>query len=644
MFRKFFSLTGAIIGLCLMVVLGVSCTALPTTAETPTLIPISTPIVTGESFTDPHPILGDVRVRQAIAYCTDRAALIRSVYPWLTDTAPFAAESFALPGHWAYSGDDPSFTHYPFDPDRGKALLDEAGWKEGDTSYRINANGDELALKLTTTNSTFRQTWAAVWEDQMKDCGIRLLRFHVPADWFFGAETGLNRRDFEIAAFAWVTRQSDLGGLIYSAYSCGQIPSPANNWQGQNYSGWCNATADAAIVTAITSLDRGEQLNAYRILQREFTRDVPSLPLFYRVDVFAINPQLENFLPPEDGIHTWNAEQWRIPARDTIVIGEAGEPASLSPFENAYVSDVIRTLINGRDFVQRVAEYIPSLLEQIPSLENGGVQAENVIVKEGEPVIDRAGKRVELKPGVVVLDANGRKIDYAGGELSMRQLIVTFEFVPDLKWSDGEPVSKEDYELAYRAMCDPAIRGAGPFTDTFPDPFPACDQIADVEFLDDTAYRVTWLPGSIGSTHQEPYFLPPFSRMPAHQIISDGRKLSAIPFGEWSGLEEVNHYPLGVGPYVIKEWVYGEKIVLEANPYYFRGAPATAHIIVKFLEHDAVMRALLAGEVDVVDWETIGAPDIDAYDLIQAQADGKIRLVLTPSSTWEHVDFALYQR
>lgn len=157
-----------------------------------------------------------------------------------------------------------------------------------------------------------------------------------------------------------------------------------------------------------------------------------------------------------------------------------------------------------------------------------------------------------------------------------------------------------------------------------------------------SAYRVTWQPGSLGSTHQQPYFLPPFSRVPAHQIIWDGRKLADVPFIEWSGLEEFNHQPLGVGPYVVREWVYGEKIILDANPHYFRGAPLTPHIVIKFMEHDQALRSLLDGEVDVLDWETIGPQDIEDYQMMQAQAEGKVRLVLLPSATWEHVDFALF--
>lgn len=38
-----------------------------------------------EDYTTPHPILSDLKVRQALAYCIDRAALIASVYPYVDD-------------------------------------------------------------------------------------------------------------------------------------------------------------------------------------------------------------------------------------------------------------------------------------------------------------------------------------------------------------------------------------------------------------------------------------------------------------------------------------------------------------------------------------------------------------------------------
>ena len=40
--------------------------------------------VAAEDFTTPHPILSDIKVRQAIAHCINRDELIASVYPFLT--------------------------------------------------------------------------------------------------------------------------------------------------------------------------------------------------------------------------------------------------------------------------------------------------------------------------------------------------------------------------------------------------------------------------------------------------------------------------------------------------------------------------------------------------------------------------------
>ena len=133
-------------------------------------------------------------------------------------------DTFIPKAHWAYAGDE-NVTIYPFDPEKGKALLDEAGW-----TIRLRAilcakeDGAVLAIKFYTTTAAFRQAWAAVWEKQMADCGIQILRSHVPASWWFGDTTGLQVRDFELGAYAWVG-QADPGGL--TLWACDQIPLPS---------------------------------------------------------------------------------------------------------------------------------------------------------------------------------------------------------------------------------------------------------------------------------------------------------------------------------------------------------------------------------------------------------------------------------
>ncbi|HUG33236.1 MAG TPA: hypothetical protein VMJ90_00600, partial [Anaerolineales bacterium] len=60
-----------------------------------------------EAFTTPHPVLSDLSVRQALAHCTNKLDLIKSVYVTLT---PEQQEGLVMHtniprDHWAYAGD-----------------------------------------------------------------------------------------------------------------------------------------------------------------------------------------------------------------------------------------------------------------------------------------------------------------------------------------------------------------------------------------------------------------------------------------------------------------------------------------------------------------------------------------------------------
>ncbi len=158
--------------------------------------------VTAEDYTTPHPILSDIVVRQAIAQCINRDELIASVYPYVADDVKptLRMDTFLPKSHWAYSG---GYTDYAYDPAAASAALEAAGWVDGGDGIRTK-DGNRLSLKFTTTTAQFRQTWAAVAEQNLLDCGIEIIRLHTPASWWFGDSTGLQRRDFELGAFAWV--------------------------------------------------------------------------------------------------------------------------------------------------------------------------------------------------------------------------------------------------------------------------------------------------------------------------------------------------------------------------------------------------------------------------------------------------------
>ncbi len=625
--RLFFVLGLLVIASMILSACGAPSTDVPAVNATDAA-PTDTPL-TETSYTTPHPILGDLKLRQALSYCTNKADLIKSVYPLLSEAeqAKLIMNTFIPTAHWAYAGDE-NVTIYPFDVEAGKALLDEAGWTlaEG-ADFRTNADGDELALKFTTTAASFRQTWAAIWEAQMADCGVRIVRLHAPASWWFGDTTGLARRDYELGAFAWVG-QADPGGQ--SLYACDEIPFPENGWAGQNAMGWCNEEASKNIKLANNTLIKDERIAAYTVTQNEFTKDVPSIPLFNRTETFAAAADFTGFAPiPGQEYWNYNAGDWEKTGSDTIILGFTQEPASLYTLvENAFVAVAADYFLRPGFTTSLNYDFAPVYLKQLPTLESGATTNGDVEVKEGDKVVDVNGDVVDFAAGVTVKNSAGEDVEFtAGSTVMMKQLVTKFEFIDGIKWQDGEPIKAADFELSKNIACDPES-GATTFI--------TCDKTASVEFADN-GYTQTWVPGV-----QDPlYFIAPWGLEPSHQVLSDGRNLKDVPAKEWATLPEVAELPLSYGPFIITEWVKGEKLVYAANPNWVFGTAKSANLVIQIITPESAEALLLGGEVDLLDSTTLAGL---TETLVAAATAGDIITIVNAGATWEHIDVQLFLR
>jgi len=604
------------------------------------------------SYTVPHPILGDLKVRQAIAYCTNPLELIKSVYPFIEAaaqekqlmTGPFPNDS------WAYYG-GPEVVKY-FDPKdpaagvaKGKKLLEDAGWTGADGDIRGNKNGDRLSLKFTTTTAAFRKTWSAVFIQQMAACGIEILPLYAPGSWWFGATTGLRHRDFELGAYAWVGEADPKGQTLYA---CNQIPFPENGWQGQNSMGWCNKVASDAINAANNSLVKDERIAQYKTFQIEFSKDMASLPLFQRAEGSAATSKLKNFKPnPTESYYTWNSHEWELTdGKDSLVLAMSQEP------------DTMYTLVSQMAVQRNVAwlayefpasqvnyDFQPSQWTKLPTVESGLTKLNDVDVKEGDPVVDSTGTPVDadgklltLTKGLMIKTADGKDVAYDSGTVKMKQMVVTYQYQA-MKWSDGEPVVKADFELGYKNDCDPKSGAAD---------YSVCQSVQKVDFTSDTEFVVTYKPGY--QSYLATVYAPPFSFYPTHQVIASegpnkGKKLADIPTTDWAALPEIAETPLGTGPYLIKSWEKGVKMEFVANPYYWRGVDTLKIKKITVLivqDTNQAVAQLLTGDVDVIGSETLGA-GAEVQTVLDAVKAGKpIQALIEPSATWEHIDFQLY--
>ncbi len=57
--------------------------------------------------------------------------------------------------------------------------------------------------------------------------------------------------------------------------------------------------------------------------------------------------------------------------------------------------------------------------------------------------------------------------------------------------------------------------------------------------------------------------------------------------------------PVGSGPYVVREWQHGDRVELDANPRYFRGAPKIKRLTIRFVaDANTAINLLRTGEAD----------------------------------------------
>jgi len=246
-------------------------------------------------------------------------------------------------------------------------------------------------------------------------------------------------------------------------------------------------------------------------------------------------------------------------------------------------------------------------------------------------VLDAAGNPVKLEAGVKVRDASGAEVEYKDGTVMMKQMAVQFKWQP-MKWQDGSDVSQADFELGYKTACD---KESGATT------FINCDKTANIEFAPD-GYTWTMLPG----VQDAVYFQPPFGYYPSNQPIESdgpykGKTLKDVPAKDWPTLAEVAEKPWSNGPYMIKEWVKGEKMVFEANPNYFLGAPKTPNIVISFVTPENAEAQLLSGQIDLLGSESFAGM---TEQLVSAEKAGKIKIYTIAGATWEHIDINMFQK
>ena len=196
----------------------------------------------------------DKRVRQAANFAVNKQAIVDNV---LEGTAEVAAGPTPPAFAWAHNE---ALEPYPYDPERARALLEEAGATGAEITFYVTEGGSGM-LDPVPMGTAIQADLEAVGFD----VSIETYEWNT----FLGeVNPGLEGKA-DMAEMAWMTNDPDT--LPYLALRSGAMPDNG----GFNSGYYSNAEVDRLLEAARTATDQAERARLYKEMQEIVHEDAP---------------------------------------------------------------------------------------------------------------------------------------------------------------------------------------------------------------------------------------------------------------------------------------------------------------------------------------------------------------------------------
>ncbi|HEV3154963.1 MAG TPA: peptide ABC transporter substrate-binding protein [Candidatus Baltobacteraceae bacterium] len=203
------------------------------------------------------------------------------------------------------------------------------------------------------------------------------------------------------------------------------------------------------------------------------------------------------------------------------------------------------------------------------------------------------------------------------GGVSKDGLTITYHLRKGVKWSDGQPFDADDVIFSFKAVLNPNnnVTNRQGF-----------DRITKMDEPD--KYTVVLHLSKPYSPFVETFFSTAGANpalLPKH-LLAQYPNLNNVPY---------NAKPVGIAPFMVKEWSRGSRVVLVQNPYYFRGLPKLKEIDFEIITNaNTVLTELQAKSLDMFWYAPQNMVD-------QFAALGPFVTWAQPGYYFRHIDFNL---
>lgn len=240
------------------------------------------------------PYFADKRCRQALMHALDRQRIIDDLW----NGAAEVAHSNIPPSSQYYKAD---LKQYEFDPEKAKALFDEAGWTAGADGIR-EKDGVKFAFTCTAkAGDQARKAIAELAQQLFKDVGVDMQIAEAPVAEILEA---MRSGTMEMSIFNWTYNS----GVLEP--DCTDTLTSAG---GNNFPHFSNAEMDELCAQGLQKVEVAERKPIYDRIQEIFVEEVPVLYLQFDTWMLPFAVRVEGL--PESTQNTYPLYQYVVPLK-----------------------------------------------------------------------------------------------------------------------------------------------------------------------------------------------------------------------------------------------------------------------------------------------------------------------------------------
>ncbi|MGK0149082.1 ABC transporter substrate-binding protein [Pseudomonas putida] len=227
------------------------------------------------AYNTQHPPFDRLEVRQAMDMAVNKQAIIQAVYQ---DSGQLAVNAMP-PTQWSY---DDSIKDAPFDPEKAKQLLQQAGVKPG----------TEITLWAMPVQRPYNPNAKLMAEMLQADWSKLGFKVRIVSYEWGEYLKRMKSGEHDIALIGWTGDNGDPDNWLGTLYNCDAIGS-------NNYSQWCDPQYDSLVKQAKQVTDRAQRTALYQQAQQRLKQQVPitpvahstvNQPLSIKVSEFKVSP------------------------------------------------------------------------------------------------------------------------------------------------------------------------------------------------------------------------------------------------------------------------------------------------------------------------------------------------------------------